>query len=314
MFRMTLHLSPESVVMHSSNKSWVSAGRVEYHQHTEFSAVRTAESRSERVAAKLSQEKETLWREFMTLRSLGCSAAAQSVIAVTSFFEPDFVHGLDHYGVCCSGGYYALALEKGAYDLGQYLREGRLEDEEARHGLVRQLCDIVAAINDAGYVWNDVKPGNFVFVSHENKWKAIDVESADVVGSPLQGSSCVTIRYAAPEIARACRDRNLHRLRSNVLMDAWSLGMTLLCVFTEHGGNYFETQNVGRSADIIRHLTSDKCERFIERYIDKRLRDQAYATEKQAIRDLLRVNEQSRRSASEVLEQLQRGASSQQVS
>lgn len=304
---MMLHLCPDSVVIHSSNKSWVSAGRVEYRVQSHHA------SRSEAVAAKLSQEKEILWKEYMTLRSLGCSAAAQSVIAVASFFEPDCVHGLDHYGVCCSGGYYALALEKGAYDLAQYLREGRLADDEARRGLVRQLCDIVAAINDAGYVWHDVKPGNFVFVARENKWKAIDVESANLIGSPLQGSSCVTIRYAAPEIARACRDRSVHRLRSTVLMDAWSLGMTLLCVFTEHGCNYFEMQNLDRSADIIRHLTSDKCERFMERYIEKRLDDQAYALEKQAIRDLLRVGEQSRWSASEVADRLQRRASSQQV-
>lgn len=151
-----------------------------------------------------------------------------------------------------------------------------------------------------GYVWSDVKPGNFVYVTHERKWKAIDLESVNPIGSQLQACSCVTIRYAPPEIALACKNRSIQKLRADVAVDAWSLGMTLLCIFAAQGGNYFDMQHLDRTADIIRHLTSEKCERFLGRYVEKTVADQSYTLEKQAIQGLLQPDIQLRRSATEV--------------
>lgn len=148
MLQARLYLAENSVVMHSSDRNWVSAGKIELIDPSDDAAGHFS-SAIRKVAAKLSQEKDELWREFVILRSLRCTSAAAFVISPTGVLAPDFINGLNNFGCCNGNSYYALVMEKGAYDLGHYLRGERCIDTDTRKNLVRELVGIVASINNA---------------------------------------------------------------------------------------------------------------------------------------------------------------------
>lgn len=287
-----LYLQEDNIALHSSDRSWVSVGRII--QKTNNA---TTSPNAERVAAKLCADRNELYHEFCILKSMAESITKDFVVGGTMFLEPASICGLESCGYC--GNYYALVMERGCYDLSAFLRNERYLSLDAKMALAQQLISIVAAINNAGLVWNDVKPSNFVFIRRQDKWKGIDMESVQPIGTQLDRASYVTVQYACPEIAAAIKHKNLGGVAASAKMDAWSLGMTLLCVFAENGLNYFDFNNLVQNVDVLDHLCSAKCQRFIDRYVDRLLDDHICETDRRVLHELLQVDQQARMSAAE---------------
>ena len=75
----------------------------------------------------------------------------------------------------------------------------------------------------------DLKPENIMFFGSEHKWKVLDLDSAVIDGQ--MSEVYPTLRYAAPEIAKA-KQQGLKAMALGTSADMWSFGVILFEVMS----------------------------------------------------------------------------------
>jgi serine/threonine protein kinase len=171
----------------------------------------------------------------------------------------------------CSG----LILERGIRDLRSYLNPKTWNYFIKNHPDVirqytREILTCINALHTAGFCWLDVKPENFVYFRsvvlgmEHYKWKAIDLDSCLVIGTPL--SHKVTPRYCPPEVAKAIIEGQISNLKASPTFDSWSAGILILEILDGHHYlNEIEDEN-----KILNVLAGENFVRDLHAHIDAR--------------------------------------------
>ena len=117
--------------------------------------------------------------------------------------------------------------------------------------LIRQMCNAVQAVHDAGFIHRDICPRNFIATSKLNELKLIDfgltVPDKEEFRQP--GNRTGTPQYMAPEIVR--------RKKTDLRVDVFSLGVTIYRMLTfEHPWGSTETTGLAALAHDSRPANS----------------------------------------------------------
>ena len=76
----------------------------------------------------------------------------------------------------------------------------------------------------------DLKPGNIMWLPSQNRWTLIDFGCAARAGE--EARTGFTLAYAAPEAVAARYRHGAHTLRATEALDAWSVGVLAVELFT----------------------------------------------------------------------------------
>ena len=191
----------------------------------------TSEFKEMEVVAKMSTSINSttqLEYEYNMIRFMNESAPG-SVIQVRNLVDCDKIQleaGCDRF----SPGTKALVMEKGSYNLAEYMMMRTSLRWAERTSICTRLVEIVATVHSHRIVMMDLKPENIVYVErctiNTSPWKAIDLEGCITVDTLVQGSNAkLTVAYMAPEIFRNSS------VVATFAVDAWALGMVVFFIF-----------------------------------------------------------------------------------
>lgn len=85
-------------------------------------------------------------------------------------------------------------------------------------------------VHEAGFVHRDLKPGNIMWLPSQNRWTLIDFGCAAKIGEEAPMGFSLT--YAAPEVIKAHFRDNLKSIVATEALDAWSVGVLAVELFT----------------------------------------------------------------------------------
>lgn len=124
------------------------------------------------------------------------------------------------------GAHPALVEERGDYSLATWLMRAGKAPSAAQHRVsaLRQVAEALAAMHAGGVVHGNVFPGHVMWFNEAHRWKLVGLGAWAGVGEEVAAPSpnSIDIRYAAPEVARAIREKRPFVVRP--ASDMWSLG------------------------------------------------------------------------------------------
>jgi len=162
---------------------------------------------------------------------------------------------------------YALVLERGIETLDEYVHSNNKSmDYTDRLQIGKGLSSIIEQAHANNIILMDFKGANvmkFVGRNQDIVWKAIDLDSALKVGTPLdiyEGHLTVTKEYLAPELKEGSSWKGKVAMKS---MDIWSLGVAILKLFKQD-----QLDDMFFSCEGLSTFTKEKMESFIRKIFD----------------------------------------------
>lgn len=172
------------------------------------------------------------------------------------------------------------------------IREGSTFAEKSARVFFRQIVKAVGFIHQKEIVHRDLKPENIMFVDkEEDKLKIVDFGFARRRSSE-ETAPCYTLDYAAPE--------SLMKGTTKESRDMWSLGVILYTMLIGH--TPFMPQDINKQRDEQRYRNKLMENIKQQAFTKGRLWDNAPASAKELIVNLLQVNETKRLKLSDVLD------------
>lgn len=132
------------------------------------------------------------------------------------------------YGVTTTGQEYILMEYVHGPGLNAVINDKKKRDllKPVRLTFVRQMCEAIKAVHDAGFIHRDVCPRNFI-VHHDMKWLKLIDFGLTLPNEPeyrVPGNRTGTPQYMAPEIVR--------RRSTDLRVDIFALGVSLYKLLT----------------------------------------------------------------------------------
>ena len=155
------------------------------------------------------------------------------------------------YGITTNNQHYILMEYIDGKGVNTLIKERNPKMIENRMKLIRQMCNALQAVHDAGFIHRDVCPRNFIATTKVNELKLIDF-GLTVPNQPefrQPGNRTGTPQYMAPEIVR--------RRSTDIRVDVFALGVTVYRMLAfEHPWGSTETTGLAALAHDTRPATS----------------------------------------------------------
>jgi serine/threonine protein kinase len=256
------------------------------------------------VKAKIGLNYKVLWSEHETMSILSMSNGRCFVkpqVGILSGASGDIVgeEGDD------LSSYWALVMERGEWDLGEYLNgQHTISDGELRH-ICQCLTNIVEAAHAKCYVLGDFKVQNIVCCIDTARvdYKAIDFDNTRHEGHPISSDgTSTTPSIASPEMAKLLLAREEGKdppeTKASWASDIFSLGLTLFFI-ANHKISLWSVLGINDSNKIdFLKASSDLTDEMVEGAVNSQFpRNRALRT---VLVDALRVNPVHRKPAYEL--------------
>lgn len=115
------------------------------------------------------------------------------------------------------------------------------------NGAFLQVLSIIASqisdMHDAGYVHNNIKPGNLLWLPRQATWSAVDFSHACHIGTEAP-AAVHTLAYAAPETV-ASFQRGEQCMQAATAADAWAVGVIAFELL--YGGPALQVEELGHA-------------------------------------------------------------------
>ena len=157
-------------------------------------------------------------------RFTGLKKPTEGEIAL-SLVHPAIVKTLEH-GLTTAGEHYIVMEYLEGHGLNSFIQTCSPQIDGRRMFLLRRAAEATAAVHDAGYIYHDICPRNFVVGKRLDWLKLIDfgltVPAAAAFMKP--GNRTGTPKFMAPEVVR--------RRSKDQRLDVFSFGVTAYNLFT----------------------------------------------------------------------------------
>jgi serine/threonine protein kinase len=89
--------------------------------------------------------------------------------------------------------------------------------------IISHICECLVDLHQAGYVHQDLKPGNIMWLPSQNRWTLMDFGCAARFGEDARTG--FSLMYAAPEAVKAHFREHRLTIQTSAGLDAWSVGV-----------------------------------------------------------------------------------------
>lgn len=96
--------------------------------------------------------------------------------------------------------------------------------------ILYHVCECLTDLHSEGFAHRDLKPANVMWLPSQNRWTIIDFGCAAKINSEARMG--FSLMYAAPEVVNAVFRQQQSRMIATTAMDAWSVGILAIELFT----------------------------------------------------------------------------------